>query len=141
VLHEAYRMLRSGGLVWAGAISRFASLVESLSGGFFDQPEFAAVLDRDIAEGQHRNPTANLAYFTDAFFHLPNQLAAEVAEAGFELVELVAVEGPGWLARDFDRLWSDPQQRERLLTILRKVEHEPTLIGASPHILAIGRKS
>ena len=102
--------------------------------------EFAPILDRDLAEGQHRNPTSKLLYFTDAFFHRPDELAAELYEAGFELVELVPVEGPGWLARDFDRLWNDPQQRERLLALLRKVEHEPALIGASSHILAIGRK-
>jgi len=139
-LREANRVLRPGGLVWAAGISRFASLLDSLSGGFFDRPEFAPILDRDLAEGQHRNATGNLLYFTDAFLHLPEELAAELREAGFELVELVPVEGPGWLARDFDRLWSNPQQRERLLALLRKVEHEPALIGASSHILAIGRK-
>jgi ubiquinone/menaquinone biosynthesis C-methylase UbiE len=139
-LQEAYRVLRSGGLVWAAGISRFASLLDSLSHGFFDQPEFAPILDRDLSEGQHRNPTSNLAYFTDAFFYLPDELAGEVTEAGFESVELVAIEGPGWLARDFERLWKRPEQRERLLATLRKVEHELTLIGASSHIMAIGRK-
>ncbi len=139
-LREALRVLRSGGLVWVAAISRFASLLDSLSHGFFDRPEFASILDGDLSEGQHRNPTGNLMYFTDSFFHLPDELAAELTEAGFDLVELVPVEGPCWLARDFDRLWNDPQQRERLLASLRLVEHEPTLIGASSHLLAIGRK-
>jgi len=72
------------------------------------------------------------------FFHLPDEWLGEVTEAGFELVELVAVEGPGWLARDFDRIWSIPQQRDRLLAALRKVEHQPALLGASSHILASG---
>lgn len=139
-LREAHRVLRPGGLVWVAAISRFASLLDSLAHSFFDEPEFAPILDRDLAEGQHRNPTGNLTYFTDAFFHLPDELAAELSEAGFELVELVAIEGPCWLARDFDRLWNHPQQRQRLLASLRKVEHEPALIGASSHILAIGRR-
>jgi ubiquinone/menaquinone biosynthesis C-methylase UbiE len=139
-LREAHRVLRDGGLVWAAAISRFASLVDSLAHGFFDEVEFASILERDLAEGQHRNPTGNLNYFTDAFFHRPDELASELTNAGFELVELVAVEGPGWLARDFDRLWSIPQQRERLLVAVRKVEHESALLGASSHILAIGRK-
>jgi ubiquinone/menaquinone biosynthesis C-methylase UbiE len=139
-LREAHRVLRPGGLVWVAGISRFASLLDSLSSGFFDRPEFAPILDRDLEEGQHRNSTGNPTYFTDAFFHLPNELAAELSEAGFDLVELVAIEGPGWLARDFDHLWNHPQQRERLLASLRKVEHEPALIGASSHIMAIGRK-
>jgi ubiquinone/menaquinone biosynthesis C-methylase UbiE len=139
-LREAHRVLRDGGLVWAAAINRFASLLDSLAHGFFDQVEFAPILERDLAEGQHRNPTGNLNYFTDAFLHQPDELAGEVTDAGFDLVELVAVEGPGWLARDFDRLWSIPLQRERLLAAIRKVEHESALLGASSHILAVGRK-
>lgn len=139
-LRETHRVLRSGGLVWVAAISRFASLLDSLSHGFFDEPGFGAILDRDLAEGQHRNPTENLLYFTDAFLHRPDELAAEVSEAGFELVELVPVEGPGWLARDFERLWNDSRQRERLFALLHKVEHEPSLIGATSHMMAIGRK-
>jgi ubiquinone/menaquinone biosynthesis C-methylase UbiE len=139
-LREGLRVLRSGGLAWVAGISRFASLLDSLSAGFFDRPEFAPILDRDLAEGQHRNSTSNLTYFTNAFFHRPEELAGELSEAGFERVELLPIEGPGWLARDFDRLWNDPGQRERLLASLRKVEHEPALIGASSHILAIGRK-
>ena len=44
------------------------------------------------------------------------------------------------MAQDFDRLWSDPLQRERLLTAALKMEREPSILGASAHILAIGRK-
>jgi ubiquinone/menaquinone biosynthesis C-methylase UbiE len=139
-LRESHRVLRSGGRLWAAAISRFASFLDSLSGGFFGQPEFAPILERDLSDGQHRNPTDNLTYFTDAFLHLPEEFAAEVSEGGFESIELFAIEGPGWLARDFDRLWDSPEHRERLLGLLRKVEREPTLIGASSHILALGRK-
>ena len=50
------------------------------------------------------------------------------------------IEGPGWLTRDFDRLWNDPQQRERVLVAVTKVEHEPSVLGASSHIMAIARK-
>ena len=45
------------------------------------------------------------------------------------------------MARDFERLWNDSVQRERLLAALRKIEHEPGLIGASSHLLAIGRNA
>jgi ubiquinone/menaquinone biosynthesis C-methylase UbiE len=139
-LREAHRVLRAGGLAWGAGISHFASLFDSLSQGFFDDPAFAPILARDLENGQHRNPTDNPMYFTDAFFHRPGELSRDFLAAGFEVVAVVAIEGPGWLARDFDRLWSDSVQRERLLAAVRKVEREPSVLGASSHIMAIGRK-
>ena len=139
-LHEARRVLRPGGILFAAAISHFASLFDSLQSGFFDDPEFIPILERDLAEGQHRNTTENPIFFTTAFFHRPEELAAEVAEAGFQVLELLPIEGPGWFARDFDRVWKDQAQRERLLECIRRVEHEPALLGASAHLMAIARK-
>jgi hypothetical protein len=119
-------------------ISRFTSLLDSLSSGFFDQPEFVPILERDLAEGQHRNPTDNPNYFTDAFFHLPDELAGELADAGFELIELVAVEGPGWLRLSpadatFRSSGSD-------CSLCCGEWNTTGLIGASSHLLAIGRR-
>lgn len=139
-LREARRVLRSGGLVWGAGISRFASVLESLSRGFFDDPAFAPIVERDLEDGQHRNPTANPIYFTDAYFHRPGEMSRELLAAGFQVLEIAAIEGPGWLARDFDRLWNDPSQRERLLATVRKLEREPSILGATSHIMAIGRK-
>jgi len=139
-LREARRVLRPGGMLWAAGISRFASLLDSLAHGFFDDREFAPILARDLEDGQHRNPTGNPIYFTDAYFHRPGEMSRELLAAAFQVVEIVAIEGPGWLARDFERLWNDPAQRERLLDVIRKVEREPSVMGASSHIMAIGRK-
>lgn len=139
-LREAFRVLRPGGMLWGAGISHFASLLDSLAHGFFDDPQFAPILDRDLEDGQHRNSTGNPLYFTDAFFHRPGELSREVQAAGFQILEVLPVEGPGWLARDFDRLWADPLQRDRLLTAVRKMEREPSVLGASSHIIAIGLK-
>jgi hypothetical protein len=37
-------------------------------------------------------------------------------------------------------LWRDSQQRDRLLDTVRKVESEPSMLGASSHIMCIARK-
>jgi 2-polyprenyl-3-methyl-5-hydroxy-6-metoxy-1,4-benzoquinol methylase len=139
-LGEAFRVLRPGGLVFAAGISHFASLFDSLRNGFFEDVLFAPILERDLTDGQHRNPTGNPQYFTTAFFHRPGELSRELIAAGFRVEEVAAIEGPGWLAQDFDNLWTDRALRARLLECIRKVEHEPSILGASPHIMAIGRK-
>jgi ubiquinone/menaquinone biosynthesis C-methylase UbiE len=139
-LEEAFRVLRPGGLVFTAAISRFASLFDSLRSGFFDEPVFAPILERDLAEGQHRNETGNPLYFTTAYFHRPGELARELIAGGFRVESVAAIEGPGWLALDFDDLWTDQALRARLLESIRKVEREPSILGASPHIMAVGRK-
>ncbi len=139
-LGEALRVLRPGGLVVAAAISRFASLVDGLRGPLFDDAVFAPIVERDLADGQHRNETGNARYFTTAFFHHPAELAEEVAGSGLALVDLFAVEGPAATMPDFARRWADPASRERLLSLLRAVETEPTLLGASPHLLAVARR-
>lgn len=139
-LREAHRVLRPGGFLWGAAISHFASLLDSLTHGFFDDPEFAPIVAEDLENGQHRNPTSNPMYFTDAFLHRPGELSRELLGAGFQVVSILPIEGPGWLARDFERLWGDPMQRNRLLAAIRKVEREPSILGATSHIMAIGRK-
>jgi len=139
-LREAHRVLRPGGLALGVGISHFASLLDSLAHGFFADAKFAPILDRDLEDSQHRNSTGNPLYFTDAFFHRPGELSREFLAAGFRVEEVLPIEGPGWLAHDFDRLWNDPVQRERLLTAVRKTEREPSILSASSHIMAIGRK-
>jgi SAM-dependent methyltransferase len=140
VLAEAWRVLKPGGFVFAAGISRFASLLDGLRGAVFEREEFARIVERDLADGQHRNETGISAFFTTAFFHEPGELAAEVREAGLDLAGLFAVEGPGALLPDFRERWDDPASRERLLDLVRRVEREPALLGVSPHLLAVGRR-
>src|SRR5579871_759162 len=50
-LREAHRVLRPGGFVWGAGISHFASLLDSLTHGFFDDPKFAPIVGRDLEDG------------------------------------------------------------------------------------------
>lgn len=99
------------------------------------------MMQSDLETGQHRNPTHHPAYFTDTFFHHPDELKAEVVGSGFQISGLFAVEGISYLMQDFDKHWNVKGYREFLLEIIGKVEQEPSLIGASPHILCVGVKS
>ena len=140
-LREAHRVLRNGGVLFAVGISRFASTIDGLDSGFFDDPAFRKIMEGDLKNGQHRNPTDDPRYFTDTFFHHPDELGQEVQEANFALNALLAVEGISYVMQDFGANWNNEGNREFLLKILRTIEREPSLIGASPHIMCVGRKS
>ena len=139
-LQEAYRVVRPGGVVTAAAISRFASTYAGLFGGFLEDPRFEEIVERDVREGQHRNPTGRTEWFTTAYFHLPEELSNEATEAGFLVEALVGIEGPAWVLPDLDSWLEDPQHRSTLLEAIRRVETEPSLLGATAHILVVGRR-
>lgn len=139
-LREANRVLRNHGLIFAAGISRFASTLDGIFRSYSDDPDFARIAERDLINGQHRNPTNNPNYFTTAYFHLPEEMQFELEEAGFKHAKTVAIEGPGWLLQNFNSHWHDPNRRKRLLQAMRTLEEEPSVLGVSAHIMAIARK-
>lgn len=142
-LAEARRVARPGGVVLAVAISRFALLFDGIYRRFLADPDAMPILRQDLASGQHRNPAERPGWFTTGYFHHPDELAAEVADASLRHEATLAVEGPAWQATDLRERWDDPDLQgfvERVLEALRLVEAEPTLLGASAHLLAVGRK-
>jgi hypothetical protein len=53
---------------------------------------------------------------------------------------VLGVEGPGWTLGDFDGRWADPLARADILHVARRLEDEPSIVGASAHLIGIGRK-
>ncbi len=140
-LAEARRVLKKKGLLFCAAISRFASAVDGFAREFIKDPVFEQILIRDLADGQHRNPTGGTDYFTDAYFHEPSLLKREVESAGFTSCRVFAVEGLGVLLHDFDGLWAERRLRRKILSLIERTENEPSIIGISPHLLAMARKT
>jgi ubiquinone/menaquinone biosynthesis C-methylase UbiE len=140
-LREAHRALKPGGVLLAVGISRFASTFDGLRAGFLKDPQFADIVNQDLRNGQHRNPTNHPEYFMDTFFHHPDELRQEIAEAGFVITGIYGVEGPCWLLSDFAGWWDHQPYRERLLRIARTLETEPSILGVSAHLVAVAEKS
>jgi ubiquinone/menaquinone biosynthesis C-methylase UbiE/catechol 2,3-dioxygenase-like lactoylglutathione lyase family enzyme len=139
-LGEARRICRRGGVIIVAAISRHASTLDGLRSGYLEDPTFAGIAAADRRDGRHENPTGDLAYFTTAYFHRPEELAAELLAAGLEHQATLAVEGPAWLLPDLDARLADERRREVLLDALAALESEPILLGASAHLLAVARR-
>jgi len=139
-LCEAFRVLKPGGMVFAAAISRFASALDGLARDLLADPAFQSMVEADLKEGIHRNETGRLEYFTTAKFHRADELELEISEAGFSNVVVLGVEGPGWMLPDFEQRWQDPHRRDDLLATARRLESEPSIQGVSAHLLAVGAK-
>jgi SAM-dependent methyltransferase len=140
-LREAARILKPDGRLFAAAISRWASALDGLARDLLQDPRFAKIVERDLRDGQHRNPTERLDYFTTAYFHRPEELAAEVEAAGLALEGVYGLEGPGWILPDVDARMADPRRRSVLLNVARALETEPSMLGSSAHLLAVAQPS
>lgn len=138
---EAGRVVRPAGVVVGATISRFASTLDGFAKGYYDDPAFVALANQGRATGEHR-PPADHRYFTTAYLHHPAELPGEVSEAGLTLERVVSVEGPVWLTGDrVDAVLADPDRAPVLLQALRDIEDEPSLYGASSHLLTVARRT
>ena len=138
-LREARRVLRPGAVAAAKALSRFYPVFEELAA---DPPANLEGLDdtaRFLADGQYRNPGGDPAHFTTSYFHRPEELADEIAEAGLELRRLVAASGSVKLLPGLSQLLDIPEARDHLLAVLRLLEAEPSLLGLSQNFVAIAQ--
>ncbi len=138
---EAARVVRPDGIVVGAAISRFASLIDGFNLCLMADPGFVAIVEEDLRSGQHRNPDQHEKWFTTAYFHHPDELTPEMTEGGLIPELVAAVEGPAQtVGTALDEWLADSHRREVLLKFLAKVETEPSIIGATGHILAVGRR-
>ena len=139
-LAEAARVVTPGGVVMAAVISRYASFVDGLVHERFGDPAFREIVAQDVADGRHQNPNDVPGWFTTAFFHTGRELESEVVEAGLILRGLLAVEGPGTVLADDQRLEADTEAWAALLALIERVESEPSLLGLSSHIMAVAHR-
>lgn len=138
-LREARRAARPGGLIIAKALSRFYPVFENLTDDIGSEPGEFASTAQFLADGQYRNHSDDPAKFTTSYFHRPEELTREIQEADLELRLLAAASGPVKLLAGTARRLENPAQREYLLSALRVLESEPSIIGMSQNFVAIAQ--
>jgi SAM-dependent methyltransferase len=137
-LSQARRVTRPGGVVLALALSRFYPLFEELAAG--GPPGPAGDAARFLADGQYRNPAGGVAAFTTSYFHRPQDLATEVADAGLRLDRIAGANGiVKLLLPDLSQRLDDDARRDAVSGLLRLVEAEPSVLGLSQNLVAIAR--
>lgn len=137
VLTEAFRVLKTGGKVLACGITHTASLMVGIHREWLWDLDYFEMVQQEVTTGLHHKPESWPNLFMDAFFHHPEHMKAELEQAGFQVQEMLGIEGPAWAISDFETGWSDGARRARILETARLVAKDPIL---SPHFVAVGIK-
>ncbi|MEU9328762.1 class I SAM-dependent methyltransferase [Streptomyces canus] len=137
-LAEACRVVRPGGTVVAATINRYAQLHDLLREERYFTLEHRERTDAVLADGRH--PYHDEGFFTVAHFAQPGEVTAEFIDARLAVEGQYGVEGVAWLMGGVEDWLDDPARRETVLAACRRIESEPTLLGASGHLLTVGRR-
>jgi ubiquinone/menaquinone biosynthesis C-methylase UbiE len=131
-LSEAYRILKPNGFLFAQGVSKFCLLFNHYSDGKAKNPESMKMVDHCLDNNEFE-------YKGGFFFtHTPEKLKEELKKAGFKDIKLLAVEGLGkWQDLEY---WENENLRKDLLFFIEKTQSEPSILGTSAHIMAIGQK-
>ena len=138
-LAEAARVVRSGGLVYVAAISRWAARLHGILIERVHRTYPAVITMIDEMERTGWMAPIVEGGFT-GYAHTPDQLRDEVVAAGLRVESLVSLEGVGVALGDLDLRMNDPNEARLVLDTLRAVESVPDLLGVGPHLLATARK-
>jgi SAM-dependent methyltransferase len=135
-IREALRVLRSGGVLFLAYISRFASMVDGFKFDLVLDEAFRNILDVDLENGKHLNNSGNPKYFTTAYFHHPDDIAGEIADAGAAMDKMYAVEGFANCIPNVAEKMKDGEYRSYLFDKLKATEEDKSIIGISSHLMA-----
>jgi ubiquinone/menaquinone biosynthesis C-methylase UbiE len=132
---EAVRVLRPGGCLMAGFITIFAPFRDAISKGYL--VDFAADPESTLEMLETQLNRADDGGFTDAWFAHPDEVLPQMESAGLRTLALLGVEG---LTAGHDQHIKtlDEDGFEFWVDLCYRFSREPSLYGASDHLLYIG---
>lgn len=136
-LQEVWRLLKPGGLIFAAFLSRFGAFRDAASKGAAwvlenpDTVEKILTSGIDVSDGEG---------FTDAYFAHPDEVIPTCESAGFQTVIRMGCEGV--VAGHESYVNSlEGEGFERWVDLNYQIGQDAAAIGASDHILYVGRKA
>lgn len=135
-LQQAYGRLREGGILFSAFISRFGimgDLIKKMPDWVEDQAEVESIL----TDGKDPDVYQHVGF--RGYFATVSEIAPLHEVVGFETLNLVGVE-PGIASDDESYNKLGGRQRQLWLDLFYKMSTEPSIMGASRHLLYIGRK-
>jgi S-adenosylmethionine-dependent methyltransferase len=139
---ELARVLRPGGLAFVAFMTRYSFLRRTAAipdeRHHLTQPGFVARLMED---GVFINDVPGR--FTCGYGAKPNEIARFFEPHGLHMVDLLASEGVAWGIQDAlaEMSTGDPQAYQVMLDIVIRTADDPSILGASDHLLYVGRKA
>jgi S-adenosylmethionine-dependent methyltransferase len=134
-LQQARRLLMPGGLVFASFITRFAGYRDAAVHGYSYVLDDPADSERLLATGINYEGKG----FTDAYFAHPDEVIPLGESAGFSSLRLMGCEGILAGHEEYVNSLSGADH-DFWLDLNYHMALEPCLLGASDHLLYIGRK-
>jgi len=135
-LREAFDRLHSGGIIFSSFISRFGimgDLIKNVPNWVEDQIEVHSILE------QGKNPNHIPGSGFRGYFAQISEIAPLHEAIGFETLTLAGVE-PAISAEDASYNKLDGKQRQLWLDLFYEISIEKSIMGASRHLLYIGKK-
>jgi SAM-dependent methyltransferase len=138
-LTEARRIVRPRGVVFAAAISRWVARLGGIVALrlYEEFPELRELVG-DVERSGVLPPVRPSGFA--GYTHRPAELRTEVEDAGFEVEDLVSVEGIAFAVGDLEERMADDDGRAVLLEAARAVERVPELLGLGPHLIVTARR-
>lgn len=131
-LQEAVRVTRPGGVVFAGAISRFGRF-SALYLGATPQPEVSPDLVAVLTDGTSPSDLR----FPAGHFHTAEELETELEDAGLDVLEVIGVEGPaGFLLESITD--ASAELTNAAILLAQHASATPAIRELSAHLLAVG---
>ena len=136
-LQEAFARLHAGGVIFTAFISRYGiwgDLLKNMPEIIEDWGEVQSVLSKGRNEDDY--PRGGFR----AYFATVEEIAPLHEAVGFETIKVVGVE-PAISADDESYNQLEGERRKRFLDVFYEISVQPSIVGASRHLLYIGRKS